>query len=205
MPTVTDSVTLQANEQPVVGYAKDQKSMTNTEYVILVDEQDNEIGTMEKMQAHEEAKLHRAFSVFVFNDAGEVMIHQRALHKYHSGGLWTNACCSHPRKGETVLEAAHRRLMEEMGFDCELEEQFSFIYKAKLDNELTEHELDHVVFGKFNGLPNINPDEVADWKYLKWDDLKADVAKQPEHYTEWFKIALDEVDRRYQNQFNSES
>jgi isopentenyl-diphosphate delta-isomerase len=205
MTATTDSVTLQVNERTSEGYAKDNMSMTNTEYVILVDEQDNEIGTMEKMQAHEEAKLHRAFSVFVFNDAGEVMIHRRALHKYHSGGLWTNACCSHPRKGETVLEAAHRRLMEEMGFDCELEQQFSFIYKAELDNELTEHELDHVVFGKFNGLPNINPDEVADWKFLKWDDLKTDVANRPEHYTAWFKIALEEVDRRYQNQFNSKS
>lgn len=202
MSTITDSVTLQGNKQANIGYAEDNTGMNKTEYVILVDEQDNEIGTMEKMQAHEEAKLHRAFSVFVFNEQGEVMIHQRALHKYHSGGLWTNACCSHPRKGETVLEAAHRRLMEEMGFDCELEEQFSFIYKAALDNELTEHELDHVLFGKFNGTPAINPAEVADWKYLGWDALKADVSRHPENYTEWFKIALDEVDRRYQNQFN---
>ncbi len=201
MSTFTDSTTLQVNDRVDTRQAQDLTSMANLEYVILVDEQDNEIGTMEKMQAHEEAKLHRAFSVFVFNELGEVMIHQRALHKYHSGGLWTNACCSHPRKGESVLEAAHRRLMEEMGFDCELEEQFSFIYKAALDNELTEHELDHVVFGKFNGKPNINPDEVAGWKYLNWEDLKSDVATNPEKYTEWFKIALDEVDRRYQNEF----
>ena len=164
------------------------------EKVILVDNQDNEVGFMEKMEAHEKGLLHRAFSVFVFNDQGEMMLQQRALHKYHSGGLWTNTCCSHPRAGETILEASHRRLQEEMGFDCDLDEKFSFIYKAELDNELTEHEFDHVVFGKFNDIPKINPDEVADWKFMSVDEVKTDILKQPDLYTEWFKIAFDEVE-----------
>lgn len=164
------------------------------ERVILVDNHDNEVGFMEKMEAHEKGLLHRAFSVFVFNDQGEMMLQQRALHKYHSGGLWTNTCCSHPRAGESVLEASHRRLGEEMGFDCELDEKFSFIYKAKLDNELIEHEFDHVVFGKYNNAPKINHDEVADWKFMSINEVKTDMSKQPDSYTEWFKIAFDEVE-----------
>lgn len=163
------------------------------EEVILVDEHDQPIGTMEKMEAHEKGLLHRAFSVFVFNDHGDMLIHQRAHHKYHSGGLWTNACCSHPRKGETVLEAAHRRLKEEMGFDCELREIFQFTYKAALDNSLTEHELDHVLIGRFNEVPPFNPEEVADYKYISLPSLEKDVKQHPEHYTEWFKIALENV------------
>lgn len=163
------------------------------EEVILVDEQDREVGFMEKMEAHEKALLHRAFSVFVFNSKGELMIHQRAFEKYHSGGLWTNTCCSHPRKNETIEQAAHRRLMEEMGFDCELKEVFSFIYKAELDQGLTEHELDHVLIGEFEGTPNLNPDEVAAWKFISLDDLQADVENNPDVYTVWFKIALKEV------------
>lgn len=170
------------------------------ERVILVDQQDNEIGTMEKMEAHEKGLLHRAFSVFVFNDQGEMMLQQRALHKYHSGGLWTNTCCSHPRSGESVLEASHRRLQEEMGFDCELSKKFSFVYHAKLDNELTEHEYDHVVFGQFNDSPKINPDEVADWKFMSIEEVKADIQKQPKLYTEWFKIAFDEVENHVKKQ-----
>ncbi len=163
------------------------------EEVILVDEQDKELGLMEKMEAHEKGVLHRAFSIFVFNSKNEVMLHQRAWSKYHSGGLWTNTCCSHPRAGETVVEAAHRRLQEEMGFDCDLEEQFSFIYKKDLDNELTEHELDHVVFGFTDHQPEINPEEVADWKYMQLEDLKQDIVANPNQYTEWFKICLPEV------------
>lgn len=170
--------------------------MSKKEYVILVDENDNELGLMEKMEAHEKGVLHRAFSVFVFNNKGQVMLQQRAFEKYHSGGLWTNTCCSHPRKGETVLEAAHRRMEEEMGFDCELEEQFHFIYNRKLDKGLTEHELDHVVFGKFDGSPNLNPEEAADYKWVNMQALKTDISKNPNQYTEWFKICFDEVFER---------
>jgi len=166
----------------------------NVEEVILVNTADEEIGTMEKMQAHEKALLHRAFSVFVFNHKGEMLIHRRALEKYHSGGLWTNACCSHPRKGETSEEAAHRRLMEEMGFDCPVTERFSFIYKAELDQGLTEYEFDHVFFGSFDGTPRVNPEEVCDWKYISNQDLKQDIKLHPDNYTEWFKIALDKMD-----------
>ena len=166
------------------------------EYVILVDENDTELGLMPKMEAHEKGVLHRAFSVFVFNQKGEVMLQQRAYEKYHSGGLWTNTCCSHPRKDETVLEAAHRRMEEEMGFDCELVKQFHFIYNRKLDKGLTEHELDHVVFGKFDGKPNLNPEEVAAYKWVNMQELKTDIQNNPEIYTEWFKICFDEVFER---------
>jgi isopentenyl-diphosphate delta-isomerase len=166
------------------------------EFVILVDEQDNELGLMEKMEAHRKGVLHRAFSVFVFNEKGQFLLQQRAFTKYHSGGLWTNTCCSHPRKGESVLEAATRRLQEEMGFTCELEEQFSFIYNRKLDNELTEHELDHVVFGSYNEAPLLNPEEVCAYRYIDKEELIQDVAQHPERYTEWFKICFDEVIKR---------
>ena len=166
----------------------------NIEEVILVNTYDEEIGTMEKMQAHEKALLHRAFSVFVINQKGGMLIHRRALEKYHSGGLWTNACCSHPRKGETTEEAVHRRLMEEMGFDCPVSERFSFIYKAELDQGLTEYEFVHVFFGSFDGTPRVNPDEVCDWKYISIKDLKQDIKTNPDNYTEWFKIALDKMD-----------
>src|SRR5210317_780679 len=130
------------------------------EYVILVDTADSELGTMEKMEAHEKAVLHRAFSVFIFNDRGELMLQQRAAHKYHSPLLWTNTCCSHQRDGESNIAAGKRRLMEEMGFTCELKEVTSFIYKAPFDNGLTEHELDHVLVGNYNTDPFINPEEV---------------------------------------------
>lgn len=167
------------------------------EKVILVDAEDNQVGTMEKMQAHREGLLHRAFSVFIFNNKKQMLIHQRAHSKYHSGGLWTNACCSHPRENETVLEAAHRRLQEEMGFDTELEEIFQFTYKAALDNELTEHEYDHVLIGEFNQEPNLNPEEVADYKYIGLDELRKDMESNPQMYTEWFKIALEQVEKYY--------
>jgi len=170
--------------------------MDNKEFVILVDEQDQEIGLMEKMEAHEKGVLHRAFSVFVFNDLGQFLLQQRAFSKYHSGGLWTNTCCSHPRKGETVLEAATRRLQEEMGFVVPLEAQFSFIYFRELDNDLIEHELDHVVFGKFNGIPAINLDEVASYKYVDKNELIEDMKANPTNYTEWFKICFEEVLKR---------
>lgn len=161
------------------------------EQVILVDENDNQIGLMPKMEAHEKALLHRAFSVFVFNDNNELMLQQRALHKYHSPGLWTNTCCSHQRDGETNLEAGKRRLQEEMGFVTELEETISFIYKAPFDNGLTEHEYDHIMIGYYNNEPNINEDEVADWKWMNLEDVKVDMTLQPENYTAWFKIIFD--------------
>ncbi len=161
------------------------------EQVILVDENDNQIGLMPKMEAHEKALLHRAFSVFVFNTENELMIQQRAEHKYHSPGLWTNTCCSHQREGESNLKAGKRRLQEEMGFETSLEEVMSFIYKAPFDNGLTEHEYDHVMIGYYNDIPNINPDEVADWKWMSLDAIKKDMLVHPEIYTEWFKIIFE--------------
>ena len=165
----------------------------NYNEVILVDETDREVGTMEKMEAHEKGVLHRAFSVFVFNENQELMIHQRALHKYHSAGLWTNTCCSHPAPGESTSDAAHRRLMEEMGFDCELQEAFSFTYCSKLENGLTEHELDHVFIGQYDGPPKVNPEEVATWKYSTISSLKSEIEATPERFTEWFKICISRV------------
>ena len=162
------------------------------EQVILVDAQDNQIGLMEKIEAHEKALLHRAFSVFVFNDKKELMLQQRAADKYHSPLLWTNTCCSHQRNGETNLAAGKRRLQEEMGFVCDLKEVFSFIYKAPFDNGLTEHELDHVMVGSFNGQPNINKDEVESYKWMTLEAVKKDIEDKPEIYTAWFKIIFKE-------------
>ncbi|MGU9938333.1 isopentenyl-diphosphate Delta-isomerase [Empedobacter brevis] len=161
------------------------------EFVVLVDQDDQKLGLMEKQQAHVAGLLHRAFSVFVFNSKGELMIQQRAATKYHSPTLWTNTCCSHPRDKETYEEAAHRRLQEEMGFDCELEYKFNFIYKAHLENDLTEHELDHVFIGTFDDEPNLNPDEVMAYRWLELDDLKKDIEKNPQNYTAWFKIIFE--------------
>lgn len=161
------------------------------EHVILVNENDEQIGTMPKMEAHEKAILHRAFSVFVFNDNNELMLQQRAKHKYHSPLLWTNTCCSHQRDGETNLDAGKRRLQEEMGFVTPLKETISFIYKAPFDNGLTEHEYDHVMVGTYNNEPVINPEEVEGWKWMPLEAIKVDIELQPEHYTEWFKIIFD--------------
>lgn len=160
------------------------------EEVILVDENDVEIGVMEKMKAHEEARLHRAFSVFLFHENGDMLIHQRAKEKYHSGGLWTNACCSHPRPGESTELAAKRRLHEELGIQCPINEVYSFVYKADLDKGLHEHEFDHVFFGEYSGIVSPNEHEVMDWKYISMEELSQDVSRYPEIYTEWFKIAL---------------
>ncbi len=170
------------------------------EKVILVDENDNPIGLMPKMQAHEEAKLHRAFSVFVFNDKNEMMLQQRAAHKYHSPLLWTNTCCSHQRDGENNIEAGKRRLQEEMGFCTELKELFSFIYKAPFDNGLTEYEYDHVMIGYYNNSPIINKEEVENWKWMSTEDVKNDINKHPELYTEWFKIIFDKFYHHITNQ-----
>jgi len=166
------------------------------EKVILVDEQDKPLGLMEKMEAHEKAVLHRAFSVFIFDTQGSMLLHRRALEKYHSGGLWTNACCSHPRDGESTESAAHRRLMEEMGFDCEIKHRFHFVYKAELDQGLTEYELDHVFTGVYEGPIKANAAEVMDHRYISIQDLLLEIDKSPENYTEWFKIALPEVRRQ---------
>lgn len=163
------------------------------EKVILVDKNDTEIGTMEKMEAHEKALLHRAISVFIFNSKGEWLLQRRALNKYHSNGLWTNTCCSHPFPNETSLEAANRRLKEEMGLESNLEEIFHFIYKAPLDNKLTEHELDHVFIGTTNKEPFINSDEVMEWKYISYSDLLADLQNSPEDYTVWFRKIFERV------------
>lgn len=162
------------------------------EQVILVDEQDNQIGLMPKMEAHEKAALHRAFSVFIFNNEGELMLQQRAADKYHSPLLWTNTCCSHQRDGETSLEAGKRRLQEEMGFTTDLKEVFWFVYKAPFDNGLTEHELDHVMVGTFNGEPNINKEEVEAYKWMPLDAVKEDMVVNPDNYTAWFKIIFQE-------------
>ncbi len=161
------------------------------EKVILVNENDEQIGLMPKMEAHEKAVLHRAFSVFVLNKKNELMLQQRAHHKYHSPGLWTNTCCSHQRDGETNIEAGTRRLQEEMGFVTPLKDAVSFIYKAPFDNGLTEHEYDHVLIGAFEEDPIINPDEVADWKWMSIEAVRNDISLQPELYTEWFKIIFD--------------
>jgi len=161
------------------------------ELVILVNEQDEQIGLMPKMEAHEKAVLHRAFSVFVFNDKNELLLQQRASHKYHSPNLWTNTCCSHQRDGESNLEAGKRRLQEEMGFVCELTEKTSFIYKAPFDNGLTEHELDHIMVGYYNDDPLINPDEVESFKWMTLEAVKNDIAENPGKYTEWFKIIFE--------------
>jgi isopentenyl-diphosphate delta-isomerase len=161
--------------------------------IILVDEKDNEIGYEEKMKPHIEGRLHRAFSVFVFNSKGEMLLQQRARSKYHSGGLWTNTCCSHPREGEATDEAAHRRLSEEMGFDCPLEERFTFIYKASLDRDLTEHELDHVFIGRYDGNVKPDPEEADGYDWISIDELKTDMEKNSGKYTVWFKIALPKL------------
>ena len=161
------------------------------EHVILVNENDEQIGTMPKMEAHEKAVLHRAFSVFVFNDKNELMLQQRASHKYHSPLLWTNTCCSHQRVGESNIEACKRRLQEEMGFVTQLNDTISFIYKAPFDNGLTEHEYDHILVGHYNDAPNINLEEVADWKWMPLEAVKEDIRLRPEIYTEWFKIIFD--------------
>jgi len=161
------------------------------EQVILVNENNEQIGTMAKLEAHEKAVLHRAFSVFIFNDKNELMLQQRAAHKYHSPSLWTNTCCSHQRVGETNIQAGKRRLQEEMGFVVDLKESISFIYKAPFDNGLTEHEYDHVLIGNYNEVPIINPEEVAHWKWMPIEAIKNDILIQPELYTEWFKIIFD--------------
>lgn len=159
------------------------------EYVTLVDENDNVIGAAEKIDAHKNPKLHRAFSIFITNSRGELLIQQRAGHKYHCPWMWSNTCCGHPRPGESLEDAAHRRLREEMGFDTGMVKAFSFIYKSEFENGLTEKEYDHVFVGKWEGTPKINLDEAAHFKWVAKDILEEDIKKNPEIYTAWFKIA----------------
>lgn len=161
------------------------------EQVILVNEKDEKIGLMSKMEAHEKGVLHRAFSVFVFNDKNELLLQQRAAHKYHSPLLWTNTCCSHQRDGEENIVAGKRRLQEEMGFECDLKEATWFIYKALFDNGLTEHELDHILIGYYNENPILNREEVESFKWMTIEEVKNDILRHPEIYTEWFKIIFD--------------
>lgn len=161
------------------------------ELVILVNEEDEQIGLMPKIEAHQKGLLHRAFSVFIFNDQEELMLQQRAENKYHSPGLWTNTCCSHQRNGESNIDAGMRRLEEEMGFRTSLTELTSFIYKTPFDNGLTEHEFDHILVGKYNTDPEINRKEVHSWKWMALEAIKEDMGIQPELYTSWFKIIFD--------------
>lgn len=163
------------------------------EFVVLVDEQDNPIGKMEKQQAHIEGLLHRAFSIFIFNSEKKLLLQKRASSKYHCGGLWTNSCCSHPRENENIQDAANRRLAEEMGMQCSLKPIFTFMYRAEFDNGLIEHEFDHVFFGESDQNPKINPEEVETYRYIAMEDLQQEVKEFPQNFTPWFIIALDRV------------
>lgn len=165
--------------------------------VILVDEHDNEIGRMEKLEAHRKALLHRAFSVFIFNKDEEMLLQRRALEKYHSPGLWTNSCCSHPAPGEETILSAQRRLQEEMGFTCPLTEVSQVTYFAGFDNGLTEHEFDHLFIGNYNDSFEVNPEEVAEFKWLNFEDIDELLARQPDSFTVWFKIAYPVVKEKY--------
>ena len=159
--------------------------------VILVDEQDNVIGTMEKMEAHRKGVLHRAFSILIFNSKGELLLQKRSTKKYHSGGLWTNACCSHPMPDESMRDATRKRLMHEMGIELQPEFAYKFIYETKLDKNLIEHELDHVFTGIFDGNPTINLEEVDDWKFMSIHSIRREIKAQPELYSSWFKLIID--------------
>ena len=163
------------------------------EFVVLVDEQDNPIGKMEKQQAHIEGLLHRAFSIFIFNSEKKLLLQKRASSKYHCGGLWTNSCCSHPRENENIQDAANRRLAEEMGMQCSLKPIFTFMYRAEFENGLIEHEFDHVFFGESDQNPKINPEEVETYRYIAMEDLQQEVKEFPQNFTPWFIIALDRV------------
>ena len=167
--------------------------MLNSMNVILVDVNDAEIGVMEKMEAHQKGVLHRAFSVFIFNHEGEMLIHQRAIKKYHNGGLWTNACCSHPLPGEDIRDAAHRRLKEEMGFETKLEKAFTFTYKEAFENGLTENEFDHVFIGTYSGDLSPDPEEVQDYTFKDMKEIREQLVTDPDNYTIWFRIAFPKV------------
>lgn len=167
-----------------------------SERVILVDAGDTPVGTAEKLTAHREGRLHRAFSVFVLNDGDEVLLQRRAEGKYHSGGLWSNTCCSHPRPGEETEVAARRRLEEEMGFVCPLEPAFEMVYRADVGGGLVEYEYDHIFLGRWNGGPDPDPAEVAGWRWVGLPELREEVARTPRRFTYWFRVALLELDAR---------
>jgi isopentenyl-diphosphate delta-isomerase len=170
--------------------------------VILVDEQDNPVGTAEKMQAHYNGgQLHRAFSIFIFNKKGEMLLQQRATGKYHSGGLWTNACCSHPAPGEDTLNAALRRLQEELGFVTPVKKVFDFLYRAEFDNGLTEHEFDHVFTGEYEGPIDFNRDEVMNYCYMPLAQLRQSMLEKPENYTAWFHLAFPRIEEWWLREF----
>jgi isopentenyl-diphosphate delta-isomerase len=164
-----------------------------SEMIILVDENDREIGVDEKLKVHKEGKLHRAFSIFIFNSKGQMLLQKRARDKYHSAGLWSNACCSHPRAGESLEQAVHRRLKEEMGFDCGLEKVFHFTYKAEVGNGLIEHEVDHVFIGIYDGEVYPNPEEAEEFKWVDIDTLRKELKENPDKFTPWFRICVDKV------------
>ena len=176
--------------------------MKEEDKIILVNEHDDMVGTIDKMEAHKQGLLHRAFSVFIFNSKGEMLMQQRALTKYHSAGLWTNACCSHPMPGEKTIDAAQRRLMEELGFEAPIEKIFDFTYKAEFDNGLTEHEFDHVFAGEYEGEIDANPDEVKDFSYKEISEIKNMLQEHPQKFTAWFHIAFPKIEEwwatRYQ-------
>jgi len=166
--------------------------------LILVDDNDQVIGYGEKMEVHEKALLHRAFSIFIVNSKNELLLQKRELSKYHSGGLWANTCCSHPIKGEDQMTTVHRRLQEELGIHCELQPVFSFIYQANLDNGLTEYEFDHVYLGRFEGAPEPNPEEVGDWKWMNIKDLNEDLKENPDEYVYWIRPAFEKFYEYFQ-------
>jgi isopentenyl-diphosphate Delta-isomerase len=177
--------------------------MTTEKEVVLVNERDVSLGTMEKMEAHRKGVLHRAFSVFIFNSKGEMLLQQRARNKYHSGGLWTNACCSHPGPGEAVAAAAERRLREEMGFSVSLEKIFDFIYRSEMENGLTEHEFDHVYAGVYDGAIKPDKNEVQDYCYKSMDEIKQNLQSHPDHYTAWFHIAFTRIENEWERIFTN--
>jgi isopentenyl-diphosphate Delta-isomerase len=169
--------------------------------VILVNEQDEEKGVAAKLLAHEKGWLHRAFSVFVFNKEGEMLLHQRAMNKYHSGGLWTNACCSHPEPGENTRDAASRRLKEEMGFETNIEKVFDFVYKAEFENGLTEYEFDHVYTGEYNGKVDFNAEEVMDYRFSSMREISESIRLEPFLYTTWFLLAFPKIKNWWSNRY----
>ncbi len=173
--------------------------MNDVKEVILVNEADEVLGTMEKLEAHEKGLLHRAFSIFIFNPRGEMLLQQRADEKYHSGGLWTNTCCSHPEPGSELAYSALQRLKEEMGFETTLRHAFTFIYKASFDNGLTEHEYDHVFTGIYDGSIQPDPAEVKHWDYFSIPQVKQMLAAEPGKFTAWFRIAFPLIEKHFEN------
>lgn len=169
--------------------------------VILVNEQDEPIGVMEKMKTHQQGLLHRAFSIFIFDSKGRMLLQQRAAGKYHGGNLWTNACCSHPNPGEDLPDAARRRLREELGIGTAIREIFSFTYQAKVENNLVEHEYDHVFVGEYDAGIHPDPAEVADYRYVSLDEIRKEITARPEQFTSWFKIAFPKIENWWQQQY----